>query len=100
MGYVPHPYKAGGSNWQAEGSNWQAHGGAGPSEPEAYGAGGSRHHEPRHSSNFEGMPPPVRPQVTLDVLNSRMGRLELQNKQIEGTLNAHIQTATQWHQQT
>jgi hypothetical protein len=46
------------------------------------------------------MPPPVRPQVTLDVLNTRMGGLELQNRQIQGTLNAHIQTATQWHQQT
>jgi len=29
-----------------------------------------------------------------------MGGLELQNMQIQGTLNAHIQTATQWHQQT
>jgi len=72
----------------------------GPSEQEAYGAGGSKHHEPGHSSDSEWMPPPVRPQVTLDVLNTHMGGLELQNRQIQGTLNAHIQTATQWHQQT
>jgi len=100
MGYVPHPYEAGASSWQAGGSSWQAHGGAGPSEPEAYGVGGSRHHDPGHSSDSEGMPPPVCPQVTLDVLNTRIGGLELQNRQIQGTLNAHIQTATQWHQQT
>jgi len=100
MGYVPHPYEAGGSSWQVGGSSCQARGGAGPSEPEAYGAGGSRHHELGHSSYSEGMPPPVLPQVTLDVLNTRMGRLELQNRQIQGTLNAHIQTTTQWHQQT
>jgi len=29
-----------------------------------------------------------------------MGGLELQNRQIQRMLNAHIQTATQWHQQT
>ena len=75
MGYLPHPY-------EATGSSWQVHRGAGPSDPEAYGAGGSRHHEPGHSSDSEGMPPPVRPQVTLDVLNTRMGGLELQNRQI------------------
>jgi len=34
MGYVSHPYEAGGSSWQTGGSSWQAHGGAGPSEPE------------------------------------------------------------------
>jgi len=79
-GYVPHPYEAGGSSWQAGGLSWQAHGGAGPREPEAYGARGSRHHELGHSSDFEGMPPPVHPQVTLDVLNTRMGGLELQNR--------------------
>jgi len=90
MGYVPHPYEAGGLSWQAGGLSWQAHRGVGPSEPEAYGAGESRHHEPGHSSDSEGMPPPVRPQVTLDVLNTRMGGLELQNRQIQGTLNAHI----------
>jgi len=100
MGYVSHPYEAGGLSWQAGGSSWQAHGGAGLCEPKAYGARGSKHHEPGHSSDSEGMPPPVRPQVTLDVLNTRMGGLELQNRQIQGTLNAHIQTATQWHQQT
>ena len=88
MGYVPHPYEAGGSSWQLGGSTWQAHGGASPSEPEAYGTGGSRHHELRHSSDSEGTPPPIRPQVTLDVLNTRMGGLELQNRQIQGTLNA------------
>jgi len=82
MGYVPHPYEAGGSSWQARGSSWQAHVGTGSSEPEAYGAGGSRHHEPGHSLDSEGMPPLVRPQVTLDVLNTRMGGLELQNRQI------------------
>jgi len=80
MGYVPHPYEAGGLSWQAGGSSWQVLGGAGPSELEAYGAGGSRHHEPGHSSNSEGMPPPVRPQVTLDVFNTRMGGLVLQNR--------------------
>jgi len=83
-----------------QGLSWQAHGGVGPSEPEAYGARGSRHHEPRHSSDSEGMPPPVGPQVRLDVLNTRMGGLELQSRLIQGTLNAHIQTTTQWNQQT
>ena len=58
----------------------------------------SRHHEPGHSSDSEEMPAPVHPQVTLDVLNTHMGRLDLQNRQIQGTLNAHIQTAIQWHQ--
>jgi len=90
MGYVPHTYEAGGLSWQAGGSSWQAHGGVGPSDPEACGVGGSRHHEPGHSSDSKGMAPPVRPQVTLDVLNTRMGGLELQNRLIQDTLNAHI----------
>lgn len=76
-----------------------------------YGAGGSRgqhSHEAggsgqphqEHTLDEEDMPPPIRPQVTLDSLNTRMGGLELQQRQIQGTLNAHIQTSTQWHQQT
>jgi len=61
MGYVPHPYEAGGSSWQVGGSSWQAHGGAGPSEPNSYVGGGSRYHEPGHSSDSKEMPPLVRP---------------------------------------
>jgi len=68
IGYVPHPYEAGGSSWQAGGSSWQAHRGAGPSEPEAYGAGGSRHHEPGHFSDSEGMP------LAMEDWSSRTGR--------------------------
>jgi len=81
MGYVPHPYEAGGSSWQAGGSSWQVHGGAGPSEPEAYGEGDPGITRQNTSQIPRGWYPSVRPQVTLDVLNTRMGGLELQNRQ-------------------
>ena len=97
MGYVPHPYEAGGSSWQTGGSSWQAHGGVGPSELEAYEAGGSKHHEPGHSLDFEGMPPPVRPQVPLDVLNTIMGGLELQNMQIQWKIHQTLQGTSSRH---
>jgi hypothetical protein len=94
MGYVPSPYEAGGSGWQ---EMYRAGGSRGQHSHEA-GGSGQPHQE--HTLDEEDMPPPIRPQVTLDSLNTRMGGLELQQRQIQGTLNAHIQTSTQWHQQT
>ena len=79
MGYVPSPYEAGGSGWK---EMYRAGGSRGQHSHEA-GGSGQPHQE--HTLDEEDKPPPIRPQVTLDSLNTRMGGLELQQRQIQGT---------------
>jgi hypothetical protein len=35
----------------------------------------------------------------LDGINTRLGGLELRTGEIQNTLNTHVQSTTQWHQQ-
>ena len=58
----------------------------------------------RHSSDSEGLPPPVHPRQSvsdhdeLDGINTRLGGLEIRISEIQNILNIHVQDMTQSQQ--
>ena len=78
-GHTPQPHDAGGSGWhKADDAAW-AH----------------------HSSDSEGLPPPVHAQQStsdhqeLDGINTRLGGLEIRIGEIQNTINNHVQDTRQ-----
>jgi hypothetical protein len=85
-GYTLHPLEAGGPGWhEVRGFGW--------------------HEQQAHSSNSKGLPPLVHPRQStsdrreLGGINTSLGGLELRTGEIQNTLNTHMQSTTQWHQQ-
>jgi len=76
--------------------------------PQTHEAGGSRWAEDDaaaltlHSSDSEGLPPPIQARQTIsgwEDVNNRLGGLEIYTSEIQNTLNTHVQDSVQWHQQ-
>ena len=52
-----------------------------------------------HSSNSEGLPPPVQPRQSIsgwEDVNTHLGGLEIRTGEIQDTLNTHVQDMAQW----
>jgi hypothetical protein len=83
-------HEAGGSGWQSmDSTEWEL----------------GRQWQPDHSSDSEGLPPPVMPRQSvsdsreLDTINTRIRGLEIRTGEIQNMLNTHLPDTTQWHQQ-
>ena len=82
-GHTPQPHEVGGSGWhEVDATAWT-----------------------HHSSDSEGLPPPVHPRQStsdhreLEGINNRLRGLKIRTGEIQNTLNTHVQDMAQWQLQ-